>query len=94
MHRLWKKELDKQTTQEDTSFDYDESSESESQAMERAAQKWIDSENKFQKEISRSNLFELVADNLLADNKTANTTGGANLLCFDEMQVSSVCFEY
>ena len=95
MHKLWKKQLEGKSeyaSQEDTSIDFDESSESESETLRKAAKRWIDSENKFQKEISRSNLLELVADNLLGDN-TDSTTGGASLLCFDEMQVCSVPFK-
>ena len=95
MHKLWKKQLEikaEYATHEDTSIYSDESSESESEALRKATKRWIDSENKFQKEISRSNLLELVADYLLGDN-TDSTTGGANLLCFDEMQVCSVRFK-
>lgn len=86
MHKLWKKQLEKKAECDVGKHNTDDSEllGTESITVQKAMKNWLDNERRFQEENSPTNVFGLVAENLLIGRTDAG--GGACLLCFDELQ--------
>lgn len=89
MHKLWNKQLEKKAECDVGKHNTDDSEllGTESITVQKAMKDWLDNERRFQEENSPTNVFGLVAENLLIGRTDAG--GGACLLCFDELQVCS-----
>lgn len=90
MHKLWNKQLEKKAECDVGKHNTDDSEllGTESITVQKAMKDWLDNERRFQEENSPTNVFGLVAENLLIGRTDAG--GGACLLCFDELQVVDV----
>lgn len=79
MHQIWKKQVEQKSLQSSIS------SWIRNLPFDTNIKEWLASEERYKEEVQVKNILPAVADKFLVDRQENH--GGANVLCFDEIQV-------
>ena len=82
MHKLWKHQIEEKTLQSSIS------SWIMNLPFDSKVKEWLTAEEQYKQEMQMKNILPAVADNFLVGQQMGER--GASILCFDEIQVSTL----